>query len=317
MARIGVDVGGTFTDFALIAEGIPGPTIHKQLTTPEDPSQAVLEGIVTLLARHAIPLDQVQEVVHGTTLVTNAVIERKGARAGMLVTAGFADTPDMGLEARYDLFDLRIRYAPPVIPRPLRREITERIRWDGSVETAPDEPEIVAAIQDLLDTHSIEALAVCFLHSYANPAHELLVRAIAERHFPDLPLCTSADIFPYMREFERWTTASVNAYTQPKFAAYLARLETGLHAEGFRGKLYLMSSSGGTVSVDTARRYPVRMLESGPAAGVLMTALHGQRLGIETVLAFDLGGTTAKGALVQLHLKFFYGQFILIRRQQM
>lgn len=299
MVRIGVDVGGTFTDFAILAPGIAGPAIHKQLTTPEDPSHAVLEGIATLLARHAIPMRDVQEVVHGTTLVTNAVIERKGARAGMLVTAGFADTPDMGLETRYDLFDLRIRYAPPVIPRPLRREIAERIRWDGSVETAPEEREIVAAIQDLLDTHAIESLAVCFLHSYANPAHELVVRAIVERVFPELPVTTSADIFPCMREFERWTTASVNAYTQPRFSAYLGRLEAGLVAEGFGGKLYLMSSSGGTVGVDTARRYPVRMLESGPAAGVLMTALHGARLGIETVLAFDLGGTTAKGALVR------------------
>ena len=297
--RIGVDVGGTFTDFAMVGQGTGAPVIHKQLTTPDDPAQAVLAGVATLLARHAVPIDRVTEIVHGTTLVTNAVIERRGARTGMLITAGFADTPDMGLETRYDLFDLRIRYAPPVIPREHRREVPERIRWDGTVETPLDEAAALAAIQDLVDTAAIEALAVCFLHSYANPAHEQRVQQLAAARFPGLHISGSADIFPYMREFERWTTAAVNAYTQPRFDAYLGRLEEGLAAQGFTGRLFLMSSSGGTVDVATARRYPVRMLESGPAAGVLMTALHGRRLGLDNVLAFDLGGTTAKGALVR------------------
>ena len=299
MYRIGVDVGGTFTDFALIGPALPAPAIHKQLTTPDDPSRAVLEGIATLLARHGVGMDAVAEVVHGTTLVTNAVIERKGAPTGMLVTEGFADTLDIGLENRYDLFDLRIRFAEPVVPRARRREVRERMRYDGSVETALDEAGVLESVRTLIAEHEIQALAVCFLHSYVNPAHEQRAGALVARHFPGLHVSTSADIFPYMREFERWTTATVNAYTQPLFDAYLGRLEAGLAAMGFAGPLFLMSSSGGTVAAATARRYPVRMLESGPAAGVLMTAQHGRRLGLESVLAFDLGGTTAKGALVR------------------
>ena len=298
MARIGVDVGGTFTDFAMAGGPLETPAIHKQLTTPDDPSRAVLEGIALLTTRHGIPLHEIEEIVHGTTLVTNAVIERTGARTGMLVTQGFADLLDMGLEQRYDLFDLRIRFAPPVIPRHARREIPERTRYDGTIETPLDEPAVAAAIRHLVDVEQIEALAICFLHSYTNPTHERRAASIAAR-FPGLQISTSADIFPAMREFERWTTTTVNAYTQPRFDAYLARLESGLAAQGYRGQLHLMSSSGGTVTAATARRYPVRMLESGPAAGVLMTAVHGQRLSFPNILSFDLGGTTAKGALIR------------------
>ena len=299
MYRLGVDIGGTFTDFALTGPALDGIDIHKQLTTPEDPSAAVLEGAALMLARHNIPLSEVAEIVHGTTLVTNAVIERRGARTGMLVTAGFADLLDIGLEQRYDLFDLRIRFAPPIIPRAQRREIAERIHYNGRVETALNQDNVRAQISDLIAAENIESLAVCFLHAYANPAHEDAVRRIAAADFPALYVSTSADVFPYMREFERWTTTTVNAYAQPRFDRYLQRLESGLAEGGFTGRLYLMSSSGGTVTPEAARRYPVRMLESGPAAGVLMSAEHGRRLGIHDVLAFDLGGTTAKGALIR------------------
>ena len=292
MSRLGIDVGGTFTDFALIGDGI---RIHKQLTTPKDPSIAVLAGVTAL----GVKLSDVSEIVHGTTLVTNAVIERRGARTGLLVTAGFSDLPEIGLEQRYDLFDLRLRFAAPLIPRACRREIDERVHHDARVATAPDPVQIRRAIADLVATQQIEALAVCFLHSYANGAHEELVRAIAAESFPTLDVSTSADVFPYMREFERWTTTMANAYTQPIFRRYLRRLEDGLAAQGFSGRLYMMSSSGGIVTPETARRFPVRMLESGPAAGVLMSAAHGVRLGIGEVLAFDLGGTTAKGALIR------------------
>ena len=299
MYRIGVDVGGTFTDFALTGPGIGTSAIHKQLTTPHDPSAAVLEGVAILAARHGIPIAAMGELVHGTTLVTNAIIERKGARTGLLVTRGFADLPDIGLEERYDLFDLRIQFAAPLVSRACRREVTERIHHDKRIETPIDLAEVRAAIADLIAVERIEALAVCFLHAYADSRHEDAVRALAEAEFPDLQISTSADVFPYLREFERWTTTMANAYTQPIFHRYLQRLEDGLTAQGFAGRLYLMSSSGGIVSPETARRYPVRMLESGPAAGVLMCAEHGRRLGIDSVLAFDLGGTTAKGALVR------------------
>ena len=295
MYRIGIDVGGTFTDFALVGPGIDGARIHKQLTTPQDPAQAVLEGVAAL----GLPLSQISEIVHGTTLVTNAIIERRGARTGLLVTAGFADLPEMGREQRYDLFDLRLRFAPPLVDRECRREIDERIYHDSRIETVPDPEQVRRCIAGLVAQQGIEALAVCFLHAYADSRHEDMVRAIAAVEFPALSVSTSADVFPYMREYERWTTTMANAYTQPILRRYLQLLEDGLAALGFAGRLYMMSSSGGIVTPETARRFPVRMLESGPAAGVLMSATHGTRLGFNDVLAFDLGGTTAKGALIR------------------
>ncbi|MBL8700240.1 MAG: hydantoinase/oxoprolinase family protein [Alphaproteobacteria bacterium] len=297
--RIGVDIGGTFTDFVLVGDGIHGLVFHKQLTTPSDPSAAVLEGIAALLARQGLAPGAVDEIVHGTTLVTNAVIERRGARTGMLVTRGFADTLDIGLEQRYELFDLRLQFAPPVVGRRQRAEIDERIRADGSIETAIDPEAVCAAVARLVAEQRIEAVAVCFLHSYANPAHEDVARRAIAARFPELFVSTSADVAPHMREFERWTTTTVNAYSQPGFHRYLDRLERRLADGGFAGRFLMMSSSGGVVTTDTARRYPVRMLESGPAAGVLMSAEHGRRLAIDDLLAFDLGGTTAKGSIVR------------------
>jgi N-methylhydantoinase A len=298
MYRIGVDIGGTFTDFALFdARGVR-MAIHKRLTTPTDPSAAVLDGVGTLLAENNVPIGDVQDVVHGTTLVTNAVIERKGARTGMLVTAGFRDILDMGYESRYDVYDLRLKFPPPVVPRRLRAEIAERIRYDGTVERRLDKASVRKAVARL-KRERIEALAVCLLHAYANPDHEQQVRAIVAKESPELYVSCSADVFPNMREFERWTTTTVNAFTQPMFDRYLKRLEDGLGAQGFKGRVYIMTSSGGTVTTETARRYPVRALESGPAAGALMSAYHGRTLELDQLLAFDMGGTTAKGALIR------------------
>jgi len=299
MYRIGVDIGGTFTDFALFGSAAAPLCIHKQLTTPREPSAAVLEGIGKLLADNSVPIEAVTEVVHGTTLVTNAVIERKGAATGMLVTAGFRDILDMGYESRYDLYDLRLKFPSPVVPRRLRAEVPERMRHDGTVEQRLDRESVRKAVAALARKGGIEAIAVCLLHSYANPAHEQTIRALIEKEFPELYVSCSADVFPNMREFERWTTTAINAFTQPMFDRYLRRLEDGLGAQGFRGRLYIMTSSGGTVTPETARRYPVRALESGPAAGALMSAHHGRTLAIDHLLAFDMGGTTAKGALIR------------------
>ncbi len=299
MHRIGVDIGGTFTDFALFdAEGAR-MAIHKQLTTPSDPSAAVLDGVDALLARNGVGIGQVHDIVHGTTLVTNAVIERRGAVTGMLTTAGFRDILDMGYESRYDLYDLRLKFPPPIVPRSLRAEIDERIRADGKVERKLDRASVRAAVARLVEEGGIEALAVCLLHSYVNPVHEHAVARLVRKEFPGLYVSTSADVFPNMREFERWTTTTVNAFTQPMFDRYLKRLEDGLSAKGFGGRVYIMTSSGGTVTTETARLYPVRALESGPAAGALMSAHHGRNLQIDNVLAFDMGGTTAKGALIR------------------
>ncbi len=296
--RIGVDIGGTFTDFTLIDDSTGAIAIHKQLTTPRDPSEAVLEGIDALLVRRKVAIGQLTAVIHGSTLVTNALIERKGVPTAMLVTAGFRDVLDVAQETRYDLYDLRIRLPEPVVPRHLRAEVAERIRYDGHVERAPDEAEVAAAIDDLVE-RGAQSVAICFLHAFTNPSHEIEVARIVRRRHPTLYVSTSADVFPFMREYERWTTTAMNAYTQPIVDRYLSRIEQGLTGRGFNGLFHIMTSSGGTVTADTARRYPVRMLESGPAAGVLMSSFHGRTMGIDRLLSFDMGGTTAKGAIVR------------------
>jgi len=297
--RLGVDIGGTFTDFALVDSDGRRVAVHKQLTTPADPSLAVLQGVRAILAEARKDVADVVEITHGTTLVTNALIERRGARTGMLVTEGFRDLPDIGREQRYDLFDMRLRFAEPVVPRVHRAEVPERLRHDGTVLTALDEARVRQAVTRLVDQHGIEALAICFLHAHANPAHEERARAIVEALYPALHVSASADVFPYMRELDRWTTACANAYAQPLVDRYLHGLEKGLEEMGFAGRFWVMGSSGGLMLPDTARRYPVRLLESGPAAGVLMSARFGREGGEEQVLSFDLGGTTAKGALIR------------------
>lgn len=297
--RLGIDIGGTFTDFALVDDETGRTAVHKQLTTPRNPSQAVLEGVQTLLRSQGVPISAVSALVHGTTLVTNAVIERKGARTGMLTTAGFADVLDIGKERRYDLYDLRLTFQKPLVPRNMRREVGERIRDDGKVLSGLDLRAVGTAVQSLVDEHKIESLAVCFLHSYLNPLHENQVRDWLAETQPGLYVSTSAEICPFIREYERFTTTTVNAFVQPTVDRYLAQLEQGLARLGFKGRLYIMTSSGGTVTPATARRFPVRMLESGPSAGILMSASVGRSLNVLNLLAFDMGGTTAKGALIR------------------
>ena len=261
--RIGVDIGGTFTDFALLNEATSQTRIHKELTTPNNPAAAVIGGILKLLAVADVEIAEVQAIVHGTTLVTNAIIERKGATVGMLVTAGFSDVLDIGRELRYDMFDLRQRFPNAVVSRQLRKEVQERVRYDGTLEKSLDLPAVRAAIADLVDRGRIQALAVCLLHSYANPVHEQAIAKLAAADFPDLPVSISAEVCPQIREFERWTTTTVNAYTQPMVDRYLGQLQDELAKLGFRGQLYVMTSSGGTVLPSIARRYPVRLLEFG------------------------------------------------------
>ena len=296
--RIGVDIGGTFTDFALIDDRSGIISTHKQLTTPADPSLAVIDGLQTMLREHGVGISAVSSIIHGTTLVTNAVIERKGTRIGMLVTSGFSDVLDIGKERRYDLFDLRLEFPPPLAPRDMRVELGERLRYDGEVLEPIDDNEVEAALDTLIRDRGAEAIAVCLMHSYANPAHEERVRQILVKRYPKTYASISSEGFPVIREFERWTTTTMNAYVQPMVDRYLARIEDGLRSIGYRGNLLIMSSSGGTLTPDTARRFPVRLLESGPAAGALMSAYSGRAIGVDQLLSFDMGGTTAKGALV-------------------
>jgi N-methylhydantoinase A len=296
--RIGVDIGGTFTDFALIDDRSGELTIHKQLTTPHDPSVSVIEGCRTILAENDARIEDVSAIVHGTTLVTNAVIERKGAPTALLVTAGFSDVLDIGLERRYDLFDLGLRFPTPLVARDCRIEVRERIAFDGQIREPIALEEVEAGIRRLVDIHAIKSIAICFLNSFVNPEHELAAKAFVRQRLPELYVSTSSEIFPYIREYERWTTTTINAFTQPIVENYLRRLEDGLGSLGFGGRLYIMASNGGTITPKVAAEFPVRMLESGPAAGALMSAFHGKRLGLSEILSFDMGGTTAKGCII-------------------
>ncbi len=299
MHRIAVDIGGTFTDCVLVDEATGAVTLHKLLTSPDDPSDAVLAGVDALLQAGGVGISEISTLVHGTTLVTNALIERKGSRTGMLVTAGMRDIVDIARERRYDLFDLRLAYPQPVVPRSLRYEIDERVAFDGKVGRPLDAGAVVAAARELVDTQGIEALAICFLNSFANDAHEQEAARLVRAALPNLLVSTSAEVFPYVREYERWTTATMNAYVQPLVNRYIAHIDERLTGIGFRGQFYIMTSSGGMVTQATARRFPIRLLESGPAAGALMSAHHGKIGNIDNLLSFDMGGTTAKGALVR------------------
>lgn len=295
--RIGVDIGGTFTDL-LLFDAVSGEFfLGKVLTTPDDPSRAVQEGIRQLLASSERGADGVGQIVHGTTLVTNALIERKGARTALLTTKGFRDAVEIGREHRYDLYDLFLELPKPLVPRALRIEIEERVLSDGTVMT-PLAPDEIARAIGVLREQGIEAVAVCLLHSYQNPAHERQLVAAIEAASPDVVVSASSDVVPEIREFERASTTIANVYVRPLVSGYLDRLVRGLHQLGSRGSLFVMLSSGGICTVETAARYPIRLVESGPAAGALAAAHYGRLTGRRSLLSFDMGGTTAKCCLI-------------------
>ena len=302
--RIGIDIGGTFTDFALFNDEARDIVTHKALTTPGEPERAVLAGVQELVRKAGVAVTDVTMVVHGTTLVTNAAIERRGTPTAMIVTRGFQDVLDIANEQRYDLYDMRIRFPAPLVPRNLRFEVAERVTWDGAVRQtlAPESLETLKArIADAVRMHGVRAVAVCLLHSYINDSHEQAIGEWLRKSFPDLRVSLSSVVFPFAREYQRWTTTSLNAYVQPLVDDYVNRIESGLAASGFAGQFLIMSSSGSTLTPDMARQFPVRLLESGPAAGALMSARHSQWLGKPQILSFDMGGTTAKGCVVVDH----------------
>jgi N-methylhydantoinase A len=295
--RIGVDIGGTFTDLVLLDTRNGRLFNGKVLTTPHAPEQAVLDGITSLLARHGIAPDQVRHVIHGTTLVANALIERRGVPTGFLTTRGFRDVQEIGTELRHDTYDLFMRRPDPLVPRRLRLEVPERLMPDGSVREALDEASARSAIRALRDA-GVQALAVCLLHAFVNPAHERRLAEIAAEEAPGLAVCLSADLIPEIGEYERGSTTIANAYVLPVFARYLARLDEGLRASGVTGPLFLMLSDGGTVARDVAARHPIRLVQSGPAGGVQAARVIGESAGAPDILCFDMGGTTAKAALI-------------------
>ncbi len=297
--RIGVDVGGTFTD--LVLHDPKREIVHtgKLLTTPDDPSEAIINGVLRLLDEKGLQASSLHSIVHGTTLVTNTVIERTGASVGLLTTTGFRDVIEIGRETRYDLYDLFLEAAPTLVPRHLRKEIPERLDFKGNVLLALDEQAVKDVVRDLVEKEGVEAIAVSFLHSYRNPDHERRAGAIIAAMYPDLPVTLSSDVAPEIREFERTSTACANAYVQPLMRRYLNRLEERLAEVGFTGRLYVMLSGGGIAALQEAKDYPIRLIESGPAAGAMVASFIAKISGLDQVVSFDMGGTTAKMCLVE------------------
>ena len=296
-ARLGVDIGGTFTDLVVVDERTGAVGVGKVLTTPKDPAHGVEQGIQSLLGEAGVAAGAVRALVHGTTLATNALIERKGARTALLTTAGFRDTLEIRTEGRYDMYDLFIDPPAPLVPRHLRREVSERLLPDGSVLRPLDEAAARREIE-ALTAEGVEALAICLLHAYVNPVHERRLAAIAREVAPELPVSCSSDVVPEIREYERTSTTAANVYVVPLMARYLQDLEQRMVDLGLPGQLYVMQSSGGIALPEEARRLPIRLVESGPAAGALAAALAARERGESRLLSFDMGGTTAKACVI-------------------
>jgi N-methylhydantoinase A len=294
-ARLAVDVGGTFTDVALERGG--ARVTAKVLTTPKEPEKGALEGIEKALAAAALPLSDVRVVIHGTTLATNALIERRGARTALLTTDGHRDALEMAYENRFEQYDIDIDRPEPLVPRWLRLPVRERMNKDGDILVPLSEEDVLACIP-VLDAEKVESVAVGYLHAYANPAHEARTAEILEQHRPHLSVSLASEVAPEIREYERLSTAVANAYVRPLMEGYLRRLETALTERGFRGALLLMTSGGGLTAVETAARFPIRLVESGPAGGAILAAAIARDLGLDDVLSFDMGGTTAKLCLI-------------------
>ena len=296
--RIGLDIGGTFTDLVLLDDVTGRLHWHKVLTTPRAPEDGALAGLNELCARAGIGLHQVGSLIHATTLVTNAIIERTGAATALLTTAGFRDILEMGKEQRYDIYDLFLRYPEPLVRRRWRVEVLERVTRDGEVRVPLDLNAVRRRVADLVG-EGAEAIAVCLLHAYKNPAHERQIKALIASEFPQVIVSISSEVSPEIREFERTSTTVCNAYVQPLVDRYLRRMETALTESGFGGRFLLMLSSGTLAAPGVARRFPIRLLESGPAAGALVAGHLGREADHEEVVGFDMGGTTAKICMVR------------------
>ncbi len=306
--RIGADVGGTFTDVLVLDDESGDFRIAKTLTTPDDPSQGVLRGIQAALEGLGIKLADVTTVIHGTTLVTNAIIQRSGPPTALVTTRGFKDVLDIAREHRYDMYDLLLRQPAPLVPRANRFEIDERVLADGSVLRAPsfsDVDQVAAAIAK----QAIRSIAIVFLHSFRHPSHERLVGARLAELMPDARISLSCDVAGEIREYERTSTTVANAYVQDVLDRYLARLDGALRGDGFPGRLFVMLSNGGLATAETSRRFPVRVIESGPAAGALAAADFGRMTGHSNLLSFDMGGTTAKACLIENGQPFTTNEF--------
>jgi N-methylhydantoinase A len=297
MYRVGIDIGGTFTDMLLVGDD-GAAVIGKTLTTPEDPSLAVENALRPVLENGAVKPAERGTLIHGTTLVTNALIERKGAPTALLTTAGFRDAVEIGREHRYELYDLNLELPKPLVPRHLRFDVPERVAADGAVLRPLDEGFVRRLGAELRDK-GIKAIGVCYLNSFRNPEHERRTRDIIAEVAPQIRVSLSSEVVAEIREFQRTSTTLANVYVQERVSNYLAQLQARLDKIGFSGGFFVMLSSGGVATRETSSRFPVRLLESGPAAGALAAASAGVRAGHKDLLSFDMGGTTAKLCVIE------------------
>ncbi|MGI9488888.1 MAG: hydantoinase/oxoprolinase family protein [Geminicoccaceae bacterium] len=295
-ARLAVDIGGTFTDIAL-EQGEKRWSV-KTLTTPKAPAEGVLHGITQTLEIAGLDGRDVALIIHGTTLATNAILERKGAVTALITTEGFRDVLEIGYETRFDQYDLMLEKPKPLVPRERRFTISERIDVHGKVLTPLDE-QAVLGLLPAIDAHDVESVAIGFLHAYANPAHERRCAELLQAERPDLGVSLSSEVCPEIREYERFTTTTANAYVRPLMSAYLGELGDRLEAVGITAPLLLMTSGGGLTTLATAKKFPIRLVESGPAGGAILASRVATSLDLDKVLSFDMGGTTAKICLIE------------------
>ena len=295
--RVGVDIGGTFTDIVLWRAGTDNLVQVKLLTTPDDPSRAVLDGIGQALAQTGIAARQLTSIVHGTTLVANALIERKGVTTGLITTRGFRDVLEIGREWRYDLFNLDIEMPRPLVPRRLCLEIDERLDAAGMVDTPLELSQMPGLIEEFR-ARGVRSVAVCLLHAYLNPGHEQAIGAALAKAMPEAAVSLSSDVSAEMGEYERTSTTVANAYVHPIFRGYVERLAAALGNLGYRRELLLVLSDGRCIAAEVAVKYPIRLVQSGPAAGAEAARLFGELAQERDILCFDMGGTTAKACLI-------------------
>ena len=295
--RVGFDVGGTFTDFTLLAEHSGALAYFKVPSTPADPSEAIQTGLAHLMREHGMAGDELVHVGHGTTVATNMVIERRGSRCALLTTRGFRDVLEIGRQTRPHLYDYSVIKPEPLAPREWRFEVNERLAADGSVLQALDEAE-VAVIARHLAAAQVQAVAICFMHSYRNDAHERRARDILAAYLPDVYISVSSEILPEFREFERMSTTALNAYVGPRMAGYMQNLVDSVQRMGVQAPPATVHSNGGLMSVESVLTAPVRTCVSGPAAGVIGAAELGRAAGFHNLITFDVGGTSTDVSLV-------------------
>ena len=294
--RLGVDIGGTFTDVVLEKEGTSYST--KVLTTYAAPEDAIIDGLHQVCAKAGVSASDIGQIIHGTTLATNALIERRGAKTALITTEGFRDVIEMRTESRFEQYDLNLILPEPLLPRHMRFTVEERVNAKGEVMIPLARADIESVVDRIAEA-GFASVAVGLIHSYLNPAHEQLIREVLAEKLPDVSVSISSEVSPQMREYERFNTVVANAYIKPLMASYLGRLEDRLRAEGVTCRIFLMHSGGGIISIKNAADFPVRLVESGPAGGAVFAAHIAARYGIEKALSFDMGGTTAKICLIK------------------